>query len=112
MVFAIELEGLLSQASVTNVTSTSENAPAKSEWKSEEEKQGANALWNLILDAVSDTDVFARGNRNGSSGLIRLRDKRFPIASFALIQNKVGIALWLNGGHIEQNQAAFDFFLE
>ena len=108
-VFAIELEGLLSQTSVTNVTSTSENAPAKSEWKSEEEKQGANALWNLILDAVSDTDVFARGNRNGSSGLIRLRDKRFPIANFALIQNKVGIALWLNGGHIEQNQAAFDF---
>ena len=33
-------------------------------------------LWNLILDAIEDkTELYSRGRRSGSSGVMRLTDK-------------------------------------
>ena len=35
-----------------------------------------NKLWNLILDAIEDkTELYSRGRRSGSSGVMRLTDK-------------------------------------
>ena len=105
---AQELEALLSRTSVTNVASSLDAPESKTSWKSDEEKEEANALWNLILDELQGTEVFSKGSRKGSSGVIRLSDKRFPLAEFVITQNKVGIALRLNKGSLEENLAAFD----
>ena len=73
------LAEILAQASVTSVTSTDQsqnNSFKDAEWKSADQKQSANTLWNLILDEIQDkTEIFCKGRRSGSSGVIRLTDK-------------------------------------
>ena len=74
------LSTILSQTTVTSVSSTDQqqtNSGFKdAPWKSADEKLLANTLWNLILDAIENkTEIYCRGRRTGSSGVMRLTDK-------------------------------------
>ncbi len=73
------LAEVLAQASVTSVTSTDQpqNTNFKdAPWKSADQKASANKFWNLVLDAIQDkTEVYSRGRRTGSSGVVRLTEK-------------------------------------
>lgn len=104
----LEIEQLLRKTSVTNVTSSIKSQASNGSWKTQEEKDEANELWNMMLDKLQTTQIFSKGSRSGSSGVIRLTDKRFPLATFVISQNKLGISLWINRGSIEENLSLFD----
>ena len=74
------LSSILSQTTVTSVTSTDQQQTVSgfkdAPWKSADEKSKANKLWNLILDAIeNNTEIYCKGRRTGSSGVMRLTDK-------------------------------------
>ena len=74
------LSSILSQTSVTSVTSTDQQQPVgqfkDAAWKSADQKSISNKLWNMALDVLQDTTViYKKGRRSGSSGVMRLTDK-------------------------------------
>jgi hypothetical protein len=83
---------ILTQTSVTSVTSTDQGQTAhefkEAGWKSADDKFLANKLWNLILDVLQDTTlIYKRGRRTGSSGVVRLTDKSvYPGVVFGMSQ--------------------------
>lgn len=103
------LSALINQTAVTNVTSTDQPKKSQKVWKTEEQKDDANELWNLVLDQLEGKcEVLSRGRRTGSSGTIRIKHKNFNNVTFTMIQGGSLLELRIDGSDIDQNLEIFD----
>ena len=103
------LASVLNQTAVTNVTSTDKPQKSRNVWKTEEEKTEANELWNLLLDRLEgQCDVYSKGRRTGSSGVIRVKHKEHPLITFAMYQVGHLLEIRIDGSDVEENVRLFD----
>ena len=105
----LAIDAIMNQTAVTNVTFTDQLQKSRNVWKSEEEKTDANELWNLLLDKLENKcELFSKGNRSGSSGVIRVRNSNYPDVTFWMGQLGNLIGIRVEGKSIERNLAIFD----
>ena len=105
----LAIDAVMNQTAVTNVTSTDQPKKTRDVWKTEEEKTEANELWNLLLDRLdSKCEVYSKGRRTGSSGLIRVKHKGFPDVTFWMSHIGGLLGVRVDGPSIERNVAIFD----
>ncbi len=105
----LAIDAVMNQTAVTNVTSTDQPKKTRDVWKTEEEKTEANELWNLLLDRLDGKcEVYSKGRRTGSSGVIRVKHKEFPDVTFWMSHLGGLLGIRIDGPSIERNVAIFD----
>ena len=103
------IDAVMNQTAVTNVKTSDGPKKTKDVWKTEEEKSEANELWNLLLDRLDGKcEVFSKGRRTGSSGVIRVKHKEFQDVTFWMSHLGGLLGVRVNGPSVERNVAIFD----